>query len=89
MKYLAQISEKKKDDGVIGFFRSRLPFKGEKNQPIPLAEPSDQNISINQVLFNESLNQKNIERLLTEQIEMTNKIKKRYQTELENLKQES
>jgi hypothetical protein len=82
MKYLAQISEKKRDDGVIGYFKNKLTFKNEK-----LLEES--NVSISQVNFSESMNQKNIEKLLSEQVEMTSKVKKKYQNELEALKKES
>jgi hypothetical protein len=64
LKYIAQISEKKKDDGVIGFFKNKLTFaKGEKAPVLP--EPVE-NISVSQIQYNEALNQKNIDRLLAE-----------------------
>ena len=46
-KYLAQISEKKKEDGVIGFFKNKLPFQKSDSKNAPADVSVEQNISLN------------------------------------------
>ena len=90
-KYLQMIADKKKDDGLIKFFKKKLnigPDKPIMEEVDPL-EQNFANLDPAQQRYQEHNNSKNVFRLLEDQVELSSKLKKKYRQEVELLKTES
>ena len=85
-KYISTIAEKKKEDGLLGFFKKKLAIGDSK----PLVkEEQESNISLEQLHLVDQAAAQNLFKLLDEQVDLSSKIKKKMKEEIEQLQQES
>lgn len=81
-KYIAQVEEKKKNDGVTGFFAKQKNFikkiGGTSERPSMKDNEEAKNISGEQLKFQGEMSMQNMQQLLNEQIELGSKHKKKF-----------